>query len=415
MKITMNIKITSLGLAGLLLATACSNDETQLIECGNEISFNTHVSRATETTTANLKNFKVWANATGFSSQRFIDGLIASKPDGKNYFTFDNAVFWPQDVAMLDVFAVSPAVLTASVSVNANGPTISNFTPATAAKDQADLVVAYSQAKRADGTNISLKFNHALSQIEVNATGGVNRVSETKHVWIKGAWLMNVCSSGTLAFDKDKATENYMNWSVGSAKTKYGIEFTSVQALDHTNTPLLASRFESSNMLLVPQQLATWNINDEADKTDNASKGAYILVLCRVEATHPGTEHPGADGSVTVKTMCISSSPIPAHSTRSSMAIPACLSTPSGNRARNMSTTCRSAEPQAEPVFILRPQTLPVYPTVGANTSRLYLKIRRSATLCSTIPSLSQLMLQLGKVIRMPTLLRITLVSTKKS
>lgn len=300
MKITMNIKITSLGLAGLLLATACSNDETQLIECGNEISFNTHVSRATETTTVNLKNFKVWANATGFSSHRFIDGLTASKPDGKNYFTFENAVFWPQDVATLDVFAVSPASLTASVSVNANGPTISNFTPATAAKDQADLVVAYSQAKRADGTNISLKFNHALSQIEVNATGAVTGVNETKHVWIKGAWLMNVCSSGTLAFDKDKATENYMNWSKGSEKTKYGIEFTSVQALDHTNVPLLASRFGSSNMLLVPQQLDTWDLNDEADKTDNASKGAYILVLCRVEATHPGKEHPNSDGSVFV-------------------------------------------------------------------------------------------------------------------
>lgn len=294
----MNIKITSLGLAGLLLATACSNDETQLIECGNEISFNTHVSRATETTTANLKNFKVWANATGFSSQRFIDGLIASKPDGKNYFTFENAVFWPQDVATLDVFAVSPASLTASV--NANGPTVSNFTPATAAKDQADLVVAYSQANRSDGTNISLKFNHALSQIEVNATGGVTGVSETKHVWIKGAWLMNVCSSGTLAFDKDKATENYMNWSVGSVKTKYGIEFTSVQALDHTSSPLLASGFESSNMLLVPQQLATWNLDDESDKIANASKGAYILVLCRVEARHPGKEHPGADGAVIV-------------------------------------------------------------------------------------------------------------------
>lgn len=294
----MNIKITSLGLAGLLLATACSNDETQLIECGNEISFNTHVSRATETTTANLKNFKVWANATGFSSQRFIDGLIASKPYGKNYFTFENAVFWPQDVATLDVFAVSPASLTASV--NANGPTVSNFTPATAAKDQADLVVAYSQANRSDGTNISLKFNHALSQIEVNATGGVTGVSETKHVWIKGAWLMNVCSSGTLAFDKDKATENYMNWSVGSVKTKYGIEFTSVQALDHTSSPLLASGFESSNMLLVPQQLATWNLDDESDKIANASKGAYILVLCRVEARHPGKEHPGADGAVIV-------------------------------------------------------------------------------------------------------------------
>ena len=147
-------------------------------------------------------------------------------------------------MATLDVFAVSPASLTASV--NANGPTVSNFTPATAAKDQADLVVAYSQANRSDGTNISLKFNHALSQIEVNATGGVTGVSETKHVWIKGAWLMNVCSSGTLAFDKDKATENYMNWSVGSVKTKYGIEFTSVQALDHTSSPLLASGFEAA-------------------------------------------------------------------------------------------------------------------------------------------------------------------------
>ena len=203
-------------------------------------------------------------------------------------------------MATLDVYAVSPASLTASVSVNANGPTISNFTPATAAKDQADLVVAYSQAKRADGTNISLKFNHALSQIEVNATGVVTGVNETKHVWIKGAWLMNVCSSGTLAFDKDKATENYMNWSKGSEKTKYGIEFTSVQALDHTNVPLLASRFGSSNMLLVPQQLDTWDLNDEADKADNASKGAYILVLCRVEATHPGKEHPNSDGSVFV-------------------------------------------------------------------------------------------------------------------
>lgn len=292
----MNIKITSLGLAGLMLAAACSNDETQLVECGNEISFNTRVSRATETTTENLKNFKVWANATGFSDQRFIDGLIASKPDGKNYFTFENAVFWPQDVATLDVFAVSPASLTASV--NANGPTISNFTPATAAADQADLVVAYSQANRSEGTNISLKFNHALSQIVVKATGGVQGVNETKHVWIKGAWLMNVRSSGSLAFDKNKATENYMNWEVTEAKTKYGFEFTTEQKLDHTSSSLLASDFNNSNMLLVPQQLDTWNLDDDSDKAANTNKGAYIVVLCRVEATHAGKDHPGADGAV---------------------------------------------------------------------------------------------------------------------
>lgn len=290
----MNIKITSLGLAGLLLAAACSNDETQLVECGNEISFNTRVSRATVTTTDNLASFKVWANAKDFTSNSFINGQIATKPEGKSYFTLPQAVFWPQDVAVLDVYALAPAEL--SATVNSNGPTISDFKPAAATADQVDLVVAYTEAMRSAGTNISLTFKHALSQIEVYATQGVDNTPDSKLVKVKGAWIVNVSDGGTLAFDK--TADNYMNWSVNTTKTAYGIEFNSAQALDHTDVALLNDN-NKGNMLLVPQQLDTWNLDSE-DKAVNTTKGAYILVLCRVEAKHAGTTHPGSDDAIKV-------------------------------------------------------------------------------------------------------------------
>lgn len=290
----MNIKITTLGLAGLLLATACSNDEVKLARAANEISFNTCVSRATVTTTDNLASFKVWANASGFDNQ-IINGKVATKPAGKDYFTLTEAVLWPQDVAQLDVYALAPSDLTATF--NSNGPTISGFEPDTDPAKQKDLIVAYKEAMRSDGTSIDLIFHHALSQIEVKAIkaaeGGSSDVKETKHVMIKGAWIVNVVGKGTLAFTKDAT--NYMSWSADGGKTQYGLEYSSVQTLDHESSSLLASGLNSSNLLLVPQQLATWDLNSSTDKPANSGKGAYILVLCRVEAEHDGTTHVGDD------------------------------------------------------------------------------------------------------------------------
>lgn len=290
----MNIKITSIGLAGLLLATACSNDDVKLSGADNEISFNTCVSRATVTTTSNLKSFKVWANASGFDN-KIINGKIATKPDDKTYFILPETVIWPQDVATLDVYALAPATLDATF--NSNGPTISGFEPNSDPSKQSDLIVAYKQASRSDGSSISLEFHHALSQIEINAVKANegNSDIESKHVMIKGAWIVNVAKKGTLAFDKDAT--NYMDWAAAVEKTNYGQEFTA-QTLDHTSASLLASDNNSSNMLLVPQQLGTWNLTN--DKAANSAKGAYILVLCRVEAEHKGTTHPGNDAAIDV-------------------------------------------------------------------------------------------------------------------
>lgn len=290
----MNIKITSIGLAGLLLATACSNDDVKLSGADNEISFNTCVSRATVTTTPDLKSFKVWANASGFGNM-IINGKIATKPDDKTYFILPETVIWPQDVATLDVYALAPATLDATF--NSNGPTISGFEPNSDPSKQSGLIVAYKQASRSDGSSISLEFHHALSQIEINAVKANegNSDIESKHVMIKGAWIVNVAKKGTLAFDKNAT--NYMDWAAAVEKTNYGQEFTA-QTLDHTSASLLASDNNNSNMLLVPQQLATWDLTN--DKAANSANGAYILVLCRVEAEHKGTTHPGNDTAIDV-------------------------------------------------------------------------------------------------------------------
>lgn len=48
----MNTKVKFFGMATLLFAvTACSSDELEMVNQGPEITFNTSVSRATETTT----------------------------------------------------------------------------------------------------------------------------------------------------------------------------------------------------------------------------------------------------------------------------------------------------------------------------------------------------------------------------
>ena len=53
--------------ATALMLASCSNDDVQVVNQGTEITFNTQVSRATETTLENLKGFRVWAHAEEYT------------------------------------------------------------------------------------------------------------------------------------------------------------------------------------------------------------------------------------------------------------------------------------------------------------------------------------------------------------
>lgn len=295
----MNTKVSSLGLAVMLLATACSEDSVEMVNYGPEITFNTNVSRAQNISTENLNSFNVWAFSDITESAAFIDGLTATKVNGKEYFAFDRSIFWPSDVQTLNFWAVSGAKKE-SISKNNKKLSISNFTPDTDPLKQQDLIVAYTSANRLSGTSVSLSFHHALSQIVVRATEGVEG-DESKSITIKGAWIVNPAASGNLSSDNGVD----LVWNPSSTKATYGMQYAEAKKLDHTSTSLFdfdPSKDDitkaQSNLLLIPQQLTGWTGNEDPD---NALKGAYILLLCRVEATHDGAYHEGETTDPAIK------------------------------------------------------------------------------------------------------------------
>ncbi len=69
--------------ATALMLASCSNDDVQVVNQGTEITFNTQVSRATEINLGNLKGFRVWGLAEGYTSM-FINGEEAKKKEGED-------------------------------------------------------------------------------------------------------------------------------------------------------------------------------------------------------------------------------------------------------------------------------------------------------------------------------------------
>ena len=296
----MHLKSMTFALGVLFLVTSCTDGETDEIRNVTEITFNTRVSRATVTTTGSLKDFKVWADADNYSSM-IIDGEVATKKEGQSYFSLDNPKIWPPEVHAIRFWAVSPSEISADIITTSQS--IKDFAPDIDITKQIDLVTAYTRQERSSGTtSIPMKFKHALSQIIIRAkeAGGDN---ETKKILIKGAWIVNARSQGSLVCTDD-SDNNYMSWNVpvSADKKVYGAEFDAAVELTHEFRSLLdynKATGSGTNMMLVPQQLDTWNINDDVEKVSNSNKGAYILLLCRVEAVHNGGVHEGEQsGSV---------------------------------------------------------------------------------------------------------------------
>lgn len=310
----MNTNVKLLGMTVMLSMTfaACSNDE--LMERNHHdapISFTTQVmTRATEIKLEHLKAFRVYADAVGYDKM-FIDGDIAKKSEESNTYTLQNSqdenYFWPSDVDKIQFWAYGPAGCEGDYAkyninivpnITANGQTFGDFTPTVdmkaGGKNHQDFVVAYTEAVRSEtsGMKVKLDFKHALSQILVNATCGAGR-----NVSIKGAWLMNAYGSGKLTFNNKKADngegfdglkyKNYMEWAYADKKqNNYGVAFDNPENLEQSKRSLISNQ---NSLMLIPQEIKKQDITKDSKVEDY--KGAYILLLCRVEVVHPGAIH----------------------------------------------------------------------------------------------------------------------------
>lgn len=293
----MNLKTLAAGLGLLAFAASCSDDVTEEINSGPEISFTTRMSRAEQifNSVADLDEFKVYAEADGYDGL-FINGETAKKTDATGTYNMANTYRWPSGSQSIEFWAFAPSNLTGVKIAGSHEAAITGFEPAiytaiapNAGKFHKDLIVAYTNAqKSASGNGVELNFKHTLSQIELKAKLGTGNKNDYS-VKLKGAWFVNVWGKGDLAFDKEE--KNNFKWTNdGNTKSTYGRSFENSMDLSLNESALLAAGagFDNSSLMVIPQTLPEWDDDDPSD-------GAYILLLCRVEVTHTGTEHTGED------------------------------------------------------------------------------------------------------------------------
>lgn len=296
----MNAKVKLLGMAGMvsLMLASCSKDDGRSGYTADDvITFNTRISRATETTLGNLKDIKVYADAMKYPM--FIDGMTASKSDGNNTFEFATPQYWPSGISTVRFWAYGPADIDVKPNITADGQSFGAYTPQSGSnnpgKDHEDLIVAYTEAQHdsSTGSNVELNFHHAMSQVVMNAKSG--STDGSREVTVAGAWIVNAKPTGTLSFDSKATANNHMKWDLSGDKTFYGLELDKPTKLTSTNTTLIGGS-DNSSLMLIPQQLDKWDLTDDKE---NSKNGAYILVLCRVELKHKGETHPETSDSDT--------------------------------------------------------------------------------------------------------------------
>lgn len=289
--------------ASAVILASCSADMAEEINRGNEISFSTNVSRATETTLSNLQEFKVYADAEGYPTL-FINGETAKKQSGSDY-RFDKSYFWPSDVEYMSFWAygptgdngikVTPSFTGTAQSFSAYKPEESKTIGGT---NHQDFVAAYTRKSHSEapGMNIPLTFHHTLSQIIVKAknAGGSSHI-----VKVKGAWIVNAKNSGKLAFNSDDETyPNHMQWDLtGAEAASYGVVLSDVATLNNTPASLIDG---TTSLMLVPQTTGKITFDKTSGEKGTYTQGAYILLLCRVEAEHEGATHPNNNDPIKV-------------------------------------------------------------------------------------------------------------------
>lgn len=337
MKISAYSAVGSALLTGALLVTSCANDVETVINddpTGDAISFSPavgHSTRATETTITNLGNFAVVARGMhhdGVLYDNFLIGSgtageVATRDGSSNTWKLNHNVYWPSTFDQVMFFAYttlksgdtgSPLYDDSSFGFDSKDPFINGYAPKNAdltvssddeaavwadGKEQKDLVVAYTmQERKTSPTTVSLNFKHALTQISITAKQKDKIGTDHRIVKIKGAWIVNVAESGKLSGSlkynhPTQTTDDKLSWT-GTGKVAYGSFYNHIlelnkddnmdllrpEGIDKDSKPILGS------MMLVPEDLTGW------DKTQG-NKGAYILLLCRVELKHSGDTHEG--------------------------------------------------------------------------------------------------------------------------
>lgn len=268
-----------LGLAGLMVLGACTNDEVIDVKQTGSIDLRPLIensTRATATTVANLGSFKVDV----LKGTETYGAMTVTGSDNGTKWTTSPLTYWPSNASQqLDFYAYAPTSTT-GVTINGTDKKITSYTPSTTVADQKDLVIAYNTDTKTanEASGVPLLFKHALSQIEVKA----KCANANMKVEIIGVKVVSVAKDGTFTFPTATTQSGTGHelalglWNTASSqKTAYMVRNSAPVELTKTAQSLMPST--SGTFMLIPQAITPWN------KQNNATTaGSYISVLCRI-------------------------------------------------------------------------------------------------------------------------------------
>lgn len=274
-----------LGLSGLLVLGACTNDEVVDVKEKGTIDFRPLVeasTRAVETTAANISSFGVTAlNGTA-------QWGVMTVTKGSSGWSASPKTFWPNTATQqLDFYAYAPTS-TAGVTISGTEKKITGYTPSATVTDQQDLVIAYNTGTMQTNatTGVPMYFKHALSQIEVKAKCS----SSNMKVEIIGVKIAQAVSSGDFTYPSAVTQGGVGNelartlWTAGSNKVSYMVQGASAVTLTDAAQSVMPTA--SGNFMLIPQSITAWNNKNNTE----TNRGSYISVLCRISNVSGGVE-----------------------------------------------------------------------------------------------------------------------------
>ena len=267
-----------------LSLTACVNDETIEVNRGDEVAFRAvagHATRTEATTTATIKEFKVWGfHENEGVTKTFMDAVAVNRINDS--WTYSPTQFWPE-AGTIDFFSVSPGATT--VKMDKTTKTIPDFTVLSEVDDQIDLLYAanYDCSKEANGVSgVEVNFRHALSQIVFRA----KNINSKLEIQIGGVEVQNVIDGGTLTFptqttspnltgtDHDTETDDsWGEWTLGTNESHFAADFSSKTIKESSGTVLLTPK--GGELLLMPQTLTAW-------VPGTSTEGNRFVIDCKI-------------------------------------------------------------------------------------------------------------------------------------
>ena len=296
----MKLKLFLLATSAVALASCSSDAVVEDNAADNAIQFSAAAGKASRAAdyycNANLPaDFHVWASVNG---KQYFAGETYAKGEGSTYsITGGVERYWPNEeisfFAAKNYDAFNWNVATASTMT---------ITPALAAKDQKDLLYAYTVSNRGTNNNFNagkakLNFRHALSQVVFYALNENSKI----YVEIENISLNNAAATGTftLPIGAANVTDDNLqdHTQVGAAKTKglgtWAVDGKAKFTADvtkGTNT-LVALTAEKQNLtdnatendfgqslLVLPENVTAW----DKTKVTAETTGSYFTVKCKI-------------------------------------------------------------------------------------------------------------------------------------